>query len=202
MLSIRAMRLCQDQGYSLLEIMLVMMLTVTVAAIAIPMSANALGNFRLSGDARSVSNAVALAKMRAASGFSKARLYVDLSAKRHHIEIYQKTGPPGWVWEGGATSISQGVTIGYGALASPPPSTQSTLAQAPSCLDSLGAVIANTACVVFNSRGIPVDATGAPTVSDAIYLTDGTAVYGTTVIATGTIQLWRSGPTTAAWTKQ
>ena len=196
------MTLRDRRGYSLLEIMLVMALGVTIAAIAIPMSANALGNFRLSGDARSVSNGVALAKMRAASGFSKARLYVDLSTKRHHIEIYQKAAPPGWMWEGGATGISQGVTIGYGALASPPSGTQSTLAQAPPCLDNLGAVIANTACVVFNSRGIPVDATGAPTVSDAIYLTDGTAVYGATVIATGMVQLWRSGPTVAAWTKR
>ena len=52
-----------------------------ISAIAVPMFGNALANFRLSGDARSVSNAVAVAKMRAASDFSRVRLYVDLAGQ-------------------------------------------------------------------------------------------------------------------------
>ena len=63
-----------------------------------------------------------------------------------------------------------------------------------------GAAIGNTSCILFNSRGIPVDpagappAVGAPTGNDAMYLTDGTAVYGETISATGLIKLWRTNP--------
>lgn len=190
------------RGYSLVEIMVVMALTGVVAAIAIPMSGNALGFFRVSGDARKVSNAMALAKLNAAASFTQSRLYVDLDGKTHHVEIYQKTGTPGWVWSGGSTPLSQGVSMGYGSLGTPPPNTQEDIDQAPECLTDEAVAIANTACVIFNSRGIPVDSGGAPTASDAVYVTDGSSVYGVTISATGMSQLWQSGASSAVWTKQ
>ena len=196
------MTLNASRGYSLIEIMLVTGLGAVVSAIAVPTTSHALSSFRLTGDARGVSAAVAVAKMRAASTFSRARLYVDLSTNRHHLETYQKTGTPGWVAEGGETLLSQGVSPGYGALSVPPANTQGAIAQAASCLNNAGSTIANTACVVFNSRGIPIDAAGAPTVADAVYLTDGKAVFAITVTATGMSQLWKSLATTTAWTKQ
>ena len=190
------------RGYSLIEMMIVMALTVVVAAIAIPMSGNALGFFRVSGDARKVSNAMALAKLTAAASFTQARLYVDLDAKTHHVEIYQKSGTPGWVWSGGSTALSQGVSMGYGSLATPPPNTQVEINQAPECLTDAEVAIANTACVIFNSRGIPVDSAEAPTASGAVYVTDGSAVYGVTISATGMSQVWQSGASSAVWSKQ
>lgn len=198
------MTLHGSRGYSLIEMMIVAGLTVVVAAIAIPMSGNALGYFRLSGDAKKISATATLAKMRAASNFSKSRLYVDLSTKTYHVETYQKTGTPGWVWEGGSTDLSQGVSPGFGSLATPPANTQGTIGQAPQCLADDGTAIGNTACVVFNSRGIPIDpsASDAPTTADAIYVTDGATVYGVTVLVTGNIDVWHSGSSTAAWTKQ
>jgi Tfp pilus assembly protein FimT len=42
-------------------------LTTVIAAMAVPMMSNTIGNFRLSGDAHSVGSAMALAKLRAAS---------------------------------------------------------------------------------------------------------------------------------------
>ena len=195
------MRLDASRGYSLIEIMLVTGLAAVVSAIAIPTSSNALAGLRVTGDAHAVLSAVAMAKMRAGSSLTRARLYIDLSTNRHHLETYQKIGTPGWVTEGGETSLSQGVSLGFGVLTSPPPNTQASIAQAPSCLNNAGTAIANTACVVFNSRGIPIDAAGAPTVADAVYLTDGQAVFAATVTATGMGQLWKSFSTTAAWTK-
>ena len=198
------MTLQASRGYSLIEMMIVVGLTVVLAAFAIPMSGNALGYFRLSGDAKKVSAAITLAKMRAASNFSQSRLFVDLSTKTYHMETYQKTGTPGWIWEGGSTDLSQGVSPGFGSLTAPPASTQGTIAQAPQCLNDANVAVANTACVVFNSRGIPIDpsASDAPTTADAIYVTDGSTVYGVTVLITGNIDVWRSGASTAAWTKQ
>jgi len=57
-----------------MEIMLVVGLTGVIGAIAVPMMANSLAFFRLSGDARSASNATSVAKMRAAAVFGHERL--------------------------------------------------------------------------------------------------------------------------------
>ena len=188
-------------GCSLIEVFIVMVVTMTLAAVAIPRTSTLFGHLRLSGDARALSNNIALAKMRAAADFTKARLRANIAARTFQIERFDKT-VNAWVAEGGAELLSYQVRMSPGALAAPPPNTQPAIAQAPACLDNAGAAIASTACVVFNSRGIPVDNANLPTALDAIYITDGTAVYGITVGATGLIRTWKSGPSAAIWTKQ
>jgi len=169
------------------------------------MFSGAIQRFRLSGDARSVSNAAAVAKMRAASDFSRVRLYVDLTARTHRMEIFDKTDPVCcWVPHGGTTSLSAGVSFSYGVVATPPADTQGTIGQAPLCTDDMGAAIPGTACIMFNSRGVPIGngPSFAPTGVDAIYVTDGSAVYGVTIAATGLLRMWRTLPTvTPNWVR-
>jgi prepilin-type N-terminal cleavage/methylation domain-containing protein len=197
------------RGFSLLEVLVVVGLSTVIAAIAVPMMKNTLGNFKLSGDARGLTNAVSLAKLRAASNFSQSRVFVDLDARSFQVETWQKTGVPGWVTEGGIAALSTGDRFGFGVVGAAPLNTQTAIGQAAACVNNLGAVIANTACILFNSRGIPVaqagapPAVGAPTGDDAVYLTDGTAIYGVTLSATGLIKLWRTNPIAAgAWVLQ
>jgi prepilin-type N-terminal cleavage/methylation domain-containing protein len=195
------------RGFSIIELLMVVGLTTVIAAMAVPMMSNTIGNFRLSGDARSVVSAVALAKLRAASGFSQARLFVDLTARTFHVETLQKA-PMAWITDGGSTTLSTGVTFGFGGLATPPLNTQALIGQSSACLTAAGAAIANTACILYNSRGIPVDPSGAaptvgaPTGNDALYLTDGTAVYGLTLSATGQSKLYRTNISSASWSLQ
>ncbi len=88
-------------------------------------------------------------------------------------------------------------------MSTPPPNTQAAIGQAAACTDNAGAAISSTACVTFNSRGLPVDSTGAPTAANAYYLTDNTAVFGITVAATGMVRTWRTpATTTPAWSLQ
>jgi prepilin-type N-terminal cleavage/methylation domain-containing protein len=183
----------RSNGFSILELVMVVALIGVISAIAVPMFGSAIAAFRLSGDARSVSNAAAVAKMRAASDFSRVRVFVDLTANTHHIERWNQT-TSAWETEGGLTTLSTGVSFSFGPVTVPPPSTQATIGQADECTDDMGDVIANTACIMFNSRGVPVDSSFAPTGSDALYLTDGTAVFGVTVAATGMLRLWRALP--------
>jgi len=193
-------------GFTLLEVLITAAVSVIVAAIAVPMMTNGLNNFRLSGDSRSVTNAVSLAKLRAASDFSKSRIFVDRTAGSFHLEVWSKT-TGAWVTEGGSTYLSSAAeSFSFGVVTTPPPNTQGAIGFTP-CLTAAGVAVANTACVVFNSRGIPVvDAaatTGAPTANQALYLTDGTAVYGITVAATGVIKLSRTQPVAApTWVLQ
>ena len=187
-----------SDGFSILEIVVVVGIIGVVSVISIPMFANAIAGFRVSGDARSVSNAAAVAKMRAASEFSRVRLYVDLDARTHKMQSWSKASEvvPKCCWEdqGGTTALSTGVTFGFSAVTAAPPNTQTTIGQAAPCMADDGVTaIGNTACIMFNSRGVPIDSTFAPT-GDALYVTDGMMVYGVTVAPTGMLRLWRTLP--------
>jgi type II secretory pathway pseudopilin PulG len=192
-----------DSGFSLVEALGVLMILAVLSAVVSPLSRNMLTYARLSGDAHALSNAVAVAKMRASSSFSRARLFVVLSSGSYRIEVWRKTGTPGWDTEGSSVSLSTGDVFGFGGVATPPPNTQGTIALAPECIDDVGDAISGTSCIVFNSRGLPIDSTGTPTGVDAYYLTDGATVYGINVGATGTMRLWRTpANATPDWTLQ
>jgi len=193
-------------GFTLVELLIGFIIIFGVPAMAIPAYLSITRNLRSNGDARDINGEVALAKMRAAADFTQARFYADLAAQTFRIEVWNKPVPPAttgsWSSEGGTQSLSQGVTWGYGALSSPPLNTQSTIGQAPACLNVAATSIANTACIVFNSRGIPVDANGTPNADGAIYATDGSSVYAVTVSATGLIRTWRTDAKTTNWQKR
>jgi Tfp pilus assembly protein FimT len=176
----------------------VVFIVIVLAAIGIPKLVTLLATLKTQGDARDLNGEIVLAKMRAASDYARVRVYADLSANTFHIDVY-KFGATGWKTEGGTQYLASGVTFGYGSLTSPP-SGVASLAQAPVCLgDDLTSTVANTACIMFNSRGIPVDSTWAATPGDAIYITDGKSVSGVTVSIAGLTKLWRSPASTASW---
>ena len=188
----------RDHGFSLVEVLTVIFIIIVLAAMAIPKVTTMVGNLRTRGDARDLNAMIVLARMRAASDFARARVYADLSANTFRIEVRQ-SGATSWQTDGGNQVLSRGVTFGYGSLTTPP-SGVASLTQAPLCLqDDLVSTYANTACIMFNSRGIPVDSTWAPTSVDALYVTDSKSVTGVTVSATGLTKIWRSTASTANW---
>jgi hypothetical protein len=126
---------------------------------------------------------------------------VDLSTDSYFIQVWNKVDEV-WETEGGSVETSDGVTFGYGGLTAPPPNTQVAINQSTECDDDTGVPIEQTACVTFNSRGIPIDNTGAPTGNNALYLTDGSAVYVTTLTATPLVRLWWSPGNVADWVQQ
>ena len=99
--------------------------------------------------------------------------------------------------------LSNGVGFGFSSVGTPPPNTQVSIAQAGACKDDAGADISGSACIVFNSRGLPVDSTGGPTGVGAFYLTDNNSVYAVTVSATGMMRFWRTVTSaTPSWALQ
>jgi hypothetical protein len=112
-----------------------------------------------------------------------------------------------WVVDGGDIRLSNGVTFSVAGRTVPPANTQAlaNFGQSPTCSDqnSLTAnKVNNTACIVFNSRGIPIDDNGDPVGGNALYISDGSSVYGTTITATPLVRQWWANATTGAWVKQ
>jgi prepilin-type N-terminal cleavage/methylation domain-containing protein len=191
------------RGFTAIEILVVMAIVVIVTIMTVPMTTRAVADVRLRGDAQGLASSVALAKMRAASGFTRSRLFVSLDSNSYFLQIWDKD-LEAWVTEGGIRETSAGVTFGFGGVDEPPPNTQAVLGQSPECLDTETppAPIGGTACIIFNSRGIPIDQDGAPIGDNALYLTDGTGVYASTLTATPLIRLWWSPANGSAWVQQ
>src|SRR5436853_1355942 len=101
------------RGVSLVEMMFVLGLMGVIAGISVPMISTTVGYFRLSGDARAVSNAVAVAKMRAAANFSRTRLYVDLTGRTFHVDSWTKTGTPDWTLTVGSWMLASRDSFGF-----------------------------------------------------------------------------------------
>jgi hypothetical protein len=102
--------------------------------------------------------------------------------------------------------LSEGVAFGFASLAAPPPNTQNAIGMSPPCTtDDGAATIANTSCIVFNSRGVPVTVNGAvatPTGNNALYVTNGSSVFATTVTATPLVRAWWSPSANPSWVRQ
>jgi hypothetical protein len=142
---------------------------------------------------------------------------VDLTANTYHLEVWNKAGNGGagcWQTDGDIANactvigtspvfnLSQGDIFGAGGLTTgPTPAQQPTIPTQAACQAINGGTgtIGSTACIVFNSRGIPIDTTGSPLATGAFYLTNNTVVDAVTVSATGSIQSWTTPIGAANW---
>lgn len=192
-----------DAGFSAVELLMVVAVVGSLAAVSVPLSGGMIDDIRLRGDAQGLSSSLALTKMTAAAKFTRARLLVNVAAGTYRIETWQRGATPGWEAEGGDRQLSAQDRFGFGALATPPPNTQAALALPAPCLDDDAIAITNTSCVIYNSRGTPVSSSGAPVTTQVVYLRGPSGVFGVAIGATGQQQVWRSNVVAGGvWTQQ
>ena len=194
-----------EAGYSLIDTLVVVAIVCLISAVALPQTNTMMSGYKLKGNAQAISNMVGLAKMRAAAQFSRARVYADFNARTFRLEVWNKTTNQ-WTDDSGVRPLADGVTFGFTGITQPPPNTQAAIGQSPLCTNDAGANVARTACITFNSRGMPVTnalpPAGAVTGNSGLYITDGSAVYGTTVSLTPLIKSWWSPARDNAWVRQ
>ena len=192
-------------GFSLIDMLVVIAIIGLVSAIALPSTTSMMSGYKIKGNAQAINNLVGLAKMRAAARFSRARVYADVGARTFRLQIWNKTTNQ-WVDDSGTTPLADGVSFGFTGITQAPPNTQAAIGQSPACTNDAGADIANTVCITFNSRGMPVTNVlppgGAVTGNSGLYIMDGSAVYGTTVSMTPLIKSWWSPARNNAWLRQ
>jgi Tfp pilus assembly protein FimT len=194
----------RQRGYSLVDLLAALALVSVASVIAVPMTDRALSGQRFKSDAQALNNLVGLAKMRASGGFTRARVRANLDTNSFLVERWDKDAGA-WLVEGGTERFFRGVRFGAGDVTEPPPNTQAELALSPACRVGIApdsATIGNTACIVFNSRGLPIDGAGQLFGGHALYMTDGNAVYATTITATPRIRLWWRPAAQSEWREQ
>jgi len=200
-----------ERGYTLIEMMMAIGVIAVISAFVIPITDTSLKGSRLRGDASIIRNLVGVAKMRASAQFTRARVFATLGNPQANppvqgtfvLQLWDKTTNT-WVNDGGLNQLSTGVAFGFAGLNAPPPNTQANIQQSPLCTIGLRVAegtIDNTACITFNSRGLPIDGNGNLYPRHALYVTGDDAVFGTTVTTTPLIRFW-SAPHTQnpVWT--
>jgi len=212
-------------GFTMMELLVVLAITAILTAIAVPNFLTITQYLRITGDLRDLNGTVAQAKLHAAADFTHARARANLAANTFQLEIWNKTGAGGagcWQTVGdpanactvGASPVqrlSTGVTFGVDQVTAPPANTQTAFGQAAPCGNGAagiagtpGGTIGGTACIEFNSRGIPIDAAGNPNGNGALYVNNGNRVCSLTVAATGNALNWAAQDTSGAtnWYRQ
>lgn len=198
------LRVKRQHGFTLLELLVVIGLVAVLGAFAVPMIGSALDSDGLKSDAQALSGLVGMAKMRASAGFTRARVRAHLNDNSFMLERWDRTASA-WVREGGLHRLYRNVRFGFGTIGTPPPDSQAAIGMSPPCrtgIDIGGGTIGDTSCIVFNSRGLPVDGDGAIFGGHGLYLTDGSRVYGVTVTATPRIRQWAAMTTNPLWREQ
>jgi type IV pilus assembly protein PilA len=215
-------RKSSERGFSLIELLVLILILGVVAAMAIPTWQRMQKNARLNGDAHNLAETLSVAKLRAGASFTESRLffYTGSGTQYFRVDVWNAAANSGngcWVPDGITnpgttnlyciatsattgyeTSLSTGVTAGYSSLSTAPSNFVTTLAQAGSCMQggtgptTGGSAISSTSCIIFNSRGFP-------SVSGGLYITDGTRVYGIVSNSMGLIKTYVSAASSANW---
>lgn len=197
-------REANDSGFTLAELLVVVALIGVLGAFTVPMIASAMASDGMKADAQALTNLVGVAKMRASAAFTRARVRANLLDGTYMLERWDRTANA-WVTEGALERTGRGVGFGFASLTAPPANTQTTITMSPACRTGIAPgspTLGNTSCIVFNSRGLPIDGDGVIFGGHGFYLTDGTTVYATTVTATPRIRQWVTGLSSPLWRQQ
>jgi len=189
----RGSRPADGPGYSIVELMVVILVASIIIAIAIPQVLAALKGYRLHGDASAISAQLNVTRFRATSQYTPYRLNIITGSSPPSFSMERLCGtdtdclPPSAPCvqsympylqadiESGAQYLATGdsfTTVNPGGAVLPP---------------SLGGTGTGSTVFYFNTRGLPVDCTGTPLSNGGavIYLQNADNLIDAVVVTAG-----------------
>jgi prepilin-type N-terminal cleavage/methylation domain-containing protein len=195
----------RNSGFSMLELLVVVLVMGIIVAMAIPQAINAVKAYRLHSDAGAVAAQLNVTRFRATSQNAPYRLNIDVSTTPHSYTMERLCGSTPTSVDSNCTSPyaefsipqleggSQYLSIGdYFTTSNPGGSTN------PGTLTSgAGATV-----FYFNTRGMPVTSAGAPLPNggSVIYVTNrANLIDGVVLTVGGRITVYQWNPSSSAW---
>ena len=169
MFVLRAKKL-RSGGFSLLELVIVVAITLVLATMAIPQFLTALNNYRINDAGRQLQALATLAHVKAAAQNTRYRVLIDTTAGTYTLQnctddVTTRTNPcTTWGLDptSAAITMPRSITFSTTGITTAPPVTCTT----PPCT-----TVTQAASMVFNSRGLLFDeAANAPANNRCFYL--------------------------------
>jgi len=176
----------QNPGFTMVEILIVLGIMGVIAAFALPSAINFVKAYRLHADASAIASQLNVTRFRATSQYKPYRLTFDVTNGLYSMQrLTTAYGSP-------TTELSLGLQPNIRMLSTCP------VTATPGTIGSTFTGISTS--IYFNTRGLPVDNTPAPTNNNVIYLANDYNLYdAVTVSLGGRITIWNYSTTTSTW---
>lgn len=176
----------KNQGFSLLEILVVIAIVGIIAAFALPSALTFVKGYRLHANASAIAAQLNVTRFRATSQYTPYRLSIDTSAGTSSRQRLSTS------YASPQSEESLPLDRGVRFLSACPVSAK------PGTIGS--SVTAASAAVYFNTRGLPVDSGGITYNNNVIYLANDNNLYdAVTVSLGGKVTIWNYNAGTSAW---
>jgi Tfp pilus assembly protein FimT len=169
----------KEEGFSLVELTILLALTAVVAAFSIPMLTSGMRSMQLASDARSIATTMTYAKLTASSQLDRYRLTFDFSNNRWRLGKYNQSEDDYDLLQ--ESAISSGIANSGIQLLS--------ASRDGSHPGDFASTSSDT--ITFSSRGTPVASDGPGAISGIVYLSDGNNDYAVSASISGKVQVWR-----------